>query len=223
MSDIAKLIDYTLLRPHAASGDIARLCREAMQFGFHSVCVNPSWVPLVRGFLSGSDVKVTTVIGFPLGATSTRVKVFEGIEASLRGADELDIVMNIGLAKSGQWLAVERDLTDIISATGGVVHKVIVETCYLDREEKIKASHAVLDSGAAFIKTSTGFGPGGATVEDILLIRSVVRDGCGIKASGGIKSLSQVRELVDAGATRIGTSSGRAIMEDVARDSGRDG
>ena len=213
-SGIAQLIDHTLLKPDATMGEIKRLCEEAVRFGFHSVCVNPFFVPETNTILSGSGVKVTTVIGFPLGMTLTHVKVYEAMESALRGSEELDIVMNIGMAKSGRWRDVRKDISDVISATKGVVHKVIIETCYLAREEKGEASRMVLETGAEFVKTSTGFGSGSATVEDVRLVRSVVKERCGIKASGGIRSLRQVREFIAAGATRIGTSSGVAIMEE---------
>jgi len=214
---IAQLIDHTLLRPDVTIGEIKGLCEEAVRFGFRSVCVNPFFVPEANTILSGSGVKVTTVIGFPLGMTLTNVKVYEAMESVVRGSEELDIVMNIGLAKSGRWRDVQKDISDVISATKGVVHKVIIEACYLTRKEKVEASRIVLESGGHFVKTSTGFGPGGATVEDIYLIRSVVKDRCAIKASGGIRSLRQVREFIAAGATRIGTSSGVAIMEETQR------
>jgi deoxyribose-phosphate aldolase len=214
-SDIAQLIDHTLLKPDATKGDIRRLCEEAVRFGFHSVCVNPFFVPETSVILSGSGVKVTTVIGFPLGMTLTNVKVYEAMEAVLRGSEELDIVMNIGMAKSGRWRDVQKDISEVISATKGIIHKVIIEACYLVREEKGEASRMVLEAGAEFVKTSTGFGPGGATVEDVHLVRSVVKGRCAIKVSGGIKSLKQVREFIAAGATRIGTSSGVAIMEEI--------
>lgn len=216
-SRIAQLIDHTLLRPDATMGEIRRVCGEAVRFGFHSVCVNPFFVPEVKNVLTGSDVKVTTVTGFPLGMNLTNVKVYEAMESVMHGSDELDIVMNIGLAKSGRWKDVQKDIFDVISATRGVVHKVIIEACYLTREEKGEACRMVLDTGAEFLKTSTGFGPAGATVGDIQLIRSVVKDGCAIKASGGIKSLRQVQELISAGATRIGTSSGVVIMKEIQR------
>jgi len=213
-SGIAQLIDHTLLKPDATMDEIKRLCEEAVRFGFHSVCVNPFFVPETSAILSGSGVKVTTVIGFPLGMTLTHVKVYEAMESVLRGSEELDIVMNIGMAKSGRWRDVQKDISDVISATKGVVHKVIIEACYLAREEKGEASRMVLETGAEFVKTSTGFGSGSATVEDVRLVRSVVKERCGIKASGGIRSLRQVREFIAAGATRIGTSSGVAIMEE---------
>jgi deoxyribose-phosphate aldolase len=212
---IAKLIDHTLLRPDATVNDIRKLCSESLELGFHSVCVHPSFVPLAKEMLSGSAVRVTSVIGFPLGMSLARVKVFEAIEALLKGAEELDIAMNIGMAKSGQWGPVRKDISDVISATKGIIHKVIIETCYLERDEKITAARMVADTGAEFVKTSTGFGPGGATLEDIQLIKSVVKDECSIKASGGIKTLSQVREFIEAGAARIGTSSGLEIMREV--------
>jgi deoxyribose-phosphate aldolase len=215
-SEIAKLIDHTLLRADATVNDIEKLCSEALQFGFHSVCVHPFFVPMVRDMLSGSVVRVTTVIGFPLGMTFTRVKVCEAIEALLKGSDELDIVMNIGMAKSGQWSAVKEDISDVISATRGGVRKIIIETCSLNRDERVKAAEMVLDSGAEFIKTSTGFGPGGATREDIRLIKSIVKNECAIKASGGIRTLRQVREFLDAGARRIGTSAGVEIMKELS-------
>lgn len=217
VSDIAKVIDHTLLRPDAMPGDIERLCREAIHYGFHSVCIHPSWVPLAAAALSGTEVKVAAVIGFPLGATFSRVKVFEALEAVLHGCQELDVVMNLGQARAGRWGDVEKDLSDIISATGGAVHKVIIETCYLDKPQRMRASELVRDVGAQFVKTSTGFGTGGATVEDIELIRSVVRGSCGIKAAGGVRTLAQVREFIAAGATRIGTSSGVALMEEGMR------
>jgi len=217
--NIAGLIDHSLLRADATVEDIKRLCDEAKRFGFCSVCVNPFFVPLAKDMLSGSGVKVTTVVGFPLGMTLTKVKVYEAIEAVLSGADEIDLVMNIGMAKSGWWDPVRKDISDVVSATKGAIHKVIIETCYLDREEKIRASEIVLASGAEFVKTSTGFGPGGATEDDVRLIKGVVKDGCGIKASGGIKTLSHVKGLLEAGATRIGTSAGVAIMEEYLKSS----
>lgn len=214
-SDLARLIDHSLLRPDATFNEIKRLCGEAKKYRFFSVCVNPFFVPAVKSILEGSDVKVTTVIGFPLGMNITNVKVYEAIEAMLNGADEVDMVMNIGMARSGQWDTVRKDISDVISATKGIVHKIIIETCYLTKQEKIKATEVVLDTGAEFVKTSTGFGAAGVTAEDIKLIKSVVRDRCGIKASGGIKTLSQVTELLKAGTTRLGTSAGIRIMKEV--------
>lgn len=210
--EIARIIDQSLLRPDATCDDIKKLCREAKEHGFHSVCINPFFIPFAKRLLSGSPVRITTVIGFPLGMTLTKAKVFEAIESELSGADELDIVMNIGMAKSGRWDIVGKDLGDVISATKNAVHKIIIESCLLSREGKIKAAEIVLKTGAEFVKTSTGFGSGGAVSEDIRLIRSVVRDACGVKASGGIKTLSQAKEMVSAGADRIGTSCGVEIL-----------
>jgi deoxyribose-phosphate aldolase len=211
-SDIAKLIEHTLLFPHATIDEVWKLCEEALEFGFHSVCVNPFFIPVARDMLSGSDVKVTTVVGFPLGMSLSRAKVYEAIEAALNGCDEIDVVMNVGMAKEGRWDIVVKDISDIVSATTGIVRKVIIETCFLDTDEKKRASQSVVEAGAEFVKTSTGFGPGGATEEDVRLIKSVVRDSCGIKASGGIKTLDQVVRLVEAGAARIGTSAGVRII-----------
>lgn len=205
-SDIAKVIDYSLLRPEATVEDIKRLCEEAKRYGFYSVCINPSFITIARDLLRESDVKISTVIGFPLGMTLPRVKIYESIEATLIGADELDIVMNIGMARSGDWDYVKRELSDIIYATKGIVHKIIIETCLLSESEKIKAAEIVIESGAEFIKTSTGFSGAGATVEDIRLLKSITGNMCGIKAAGGIRTLQQVLEMMDAGASRIGTS-----------------
>jgi deoxyribose-phosphate aldolase len=213
MQDIARIIDHTLLRADATVSDIERLCQEAARYGFCSVCVNPYFVEKARAFLVGTGARVCTVIGFPLGMGLTSVKVYEARACVEAGAEELDIVMNIGATKAGLWDEVRKDLSEIVSATDGLVHKVIIETCYLTADEKKAAAEAVLSSGAQFVKTSTGYGPGGATVEDVRLIKSIVGDRAGIKASGGIKTLGQVREMVEAGATRIGTSSGVAIVQ----------
>jgi deoxyribose-phosphate aldolase len=220
-SDIAKLIDHTLLRPDATIFDIGRLCEEARHYGFHSICVNPFFLPAAKKFLAGSVVRLGTVVGFPLGMNLPCMKVCEAIEASLSGADEIDIVMNIGMAKSGRWDETCREISDIILATRGLIHKIIIETCYLTDVEKVKASEIVTRAGAEFIKTSTGLGPAGASAEDVRLIRSVVLDRCGIKASGGIRTLYQVMDLIDAGATRMGTSSGVKIMEESADEKKR--
>ena len=218
-ADFATIIDHTLLRPEATGKDVERLCEEAVRFGFHSVCVAPFFVPLARDIVSGGDVSISTVVGFPHGATFTRVKVFEALEAVLRGSDELDIVMNVGMAREGRWDVVAREIADVIAATRDAVHKIIIEVCLLSRSEKMKAAAIVRDAGAAYVKTSTGFCRGGATVEDVMLIRSVVGDTCGIKASGGIRTLAQVRELLNAGATRIGTSAGVSLMEELSKGS----
>jgi deoxyribose-phosphate aldolase len=212
---IARSIDHTLLRADAIQRDIEKLCKEALDFGFHSVCINLSFVKSVKEFLKDSEVKVTTVIGFPLGGTLTDVKVYEAMNGALLGADELDIVVNIGALKSGDWKTVRKDLSDVIMATRGHIHKAIIETCYLTGDEKKKAVMTALDVGAEFIKTSTGFGPKGAEIEDVRLIKSIVGDRAGIKAAGGIRTLKQVVDLIEAGATRIGTSSGARIMKEI--------
>lgn len=205
-SEIARIIDYSLLRPEATIEDIKRLCEEAKRYGVYSVCINPSYIEIAKDALKESNVKISATIGFPLGMTLPQVKVYEAIEASLRGADELDIVINIGMALSGKWDYVRKELTDIVYATKGKIHKIIIETCLLSRSEKIKAAEAVILSGAEFIKTSTGFSKAGATVEDVRLLKSIAGDSCKIKAAGGIKTLRQATEMIEAGASRIGTS-----------------
>jgi deoxyribose-phosphate aldolase len=214
MQDVARLIDHTLLSADATAADIMRLCKEAAGYGFHSVCVNPYFVEGAKGFLEGTDVSVVTVVGFTRGMNQTEAKAYEAERCAISGADELDIVINIGAARDGLWDAVEEDLSAVVSATPGVVHKAIIETCYLGEDEKRAAVKAVLAAGAEFVKTSTGYGPGGATVEDVRLIGSIVGGRAGIKAAGGIRTLGQVRDMVEAGATRIGTSSGVGIMQE---------
>lgn len=217
--DIAELIDHTLLRPDASYLDIKRLCEEALQFGFYSVCINPCFIKMAKELLKDSNVRVATVIGFPLGMTLTEVKVYEAMNASLLGADEIDIVINIGALKSGDWETVRKDISDVIMATKGLIHKTIIETCYLDDNEKRRAVEIALEVGSEFIKTSTGFGPLGARVRDIRLIKSIVGDAAGIKAAGGIRTLKQVLSMLKAGATRIGTSAGVRIVREIARSS----
>ena len=212
--DLVKLIDHTLLRPEASDADIKRLCKEALRFGFHSACVYPYYVSFVKDLLNDSNVHVTTVIGFPTGMTTTEEKVLEATNAALAGADELDIVINIGALKSDRWYVVAKDITDVIAATEGLIHKIIIETCYLTTAEKRKIVQISLDAGAEFIKTSTGFGPKGAQTRDIKLIKSIVGDKAGIKAAGGIKTLRQVLAMHDAGASRIGTSAGLKIIKE---------
>lgn len=191
------------------------LCEEAAAHEFAAVCVNPNYVDLAAHLLAGCGVKVATVIGFPLGATFSAVKICEAKEAVLRKADELDMVMNIGAAKAGLWAAVEEDIRQVMEASGGKIVKVIVEAALLSETEKRRACQAVLTTGAHFIKTSTGFGPGGATVEDITLFKSLIGDTgiCGIKASGGVRTREQAELLVAAGATRLGTSAGVALIK----------
>ncbi len=217
MSSIARLIDHTLLRPDATETQVVKLCNEAKQYSFHTVCVNPAFIKTARDALHESHVKVASVIGFPLGMTLPQVKVYEAMQAAMHGADELDVVINIGLAKANKWSAVTKEISDIVSASADAVHKIIIEACYLTDDEKRMACSAVMDGGAAFIKTSTGFGPSGASLKDVKLIKSVIKGNTGIKAAGGIKTLKEAEAFVRAGATRIGTSSGVSMMEERAR------
>ncbi len=212
--NLAKLIDHTLLKPYTTETDIRKLCDEARKYGFFSVCVHPFFIKKAKNMLSGTDVKLTTVIGFPLGMTLTQVKIYEAMEAVLLGADELDIVINLGAVKAGKWDIVKKEISDLVTATPDITHKAIIETCYLSDDEKIKASIAVMEAGAEFIKTSTGFAPAGAAVRDIAMIKAATKGKIGIKAAGGIKTLKDILSFVRAGATRIGTSSGVDIMKD---------
>jgi deoxyribose-phosphate aldolase len=213
--EIARMIDHTLLKPDATRSDIAKLCHEALQFEFASVCVNPCCVAQAAEVLRGSRVRVCTVVGFPLGATLTSVKMFETQETIPLGAREIDMVINIGALKSGDDEAVEADIRAVTEAShrGGAICKVIIEAALLTNDEKIRASRAAKNAGADFVKTSTGFGPGGATVEDVRLIRSVVGPQMGIKAAGGIRTWQDFQQMIDAGATRIGSSSGVKILD----------
>jgi deoxyribose-phosphate aldolase len=214
-SEIARLIDHTLLKPDATQNEIAKLCAEALQYHFASVCVNPSNVAQAAEILRGSDVKVCTVVGFPLGATLPEVKVFEAQKSIERGALEIDMVINIGALKSGRVGAVEADIHGVVTAShhGGAICKVIIETCLLTREEKIQASLATKNAGADFVKTSTGFSTAGATPEDVRLIRETIGPSTGIKAAGGVRTLEDLQRMVAAGATRIGASAGVKIIE----------
>ncbi len=214
-NDIARFIDQSLLKAQATEADIIKLCKTAIKYNFYSVCVNPYYVPLCNAILKGYDTKVATVIGFPLGMATKDVKVYEARQAILHGADELDIVMNIGAAKSGNWNYVGEEILEIISATKSAVHKVIIETCYLSEEEKIAATKIASLFGAKFIKTSTGFGTKGATINDVKLIKKILGGRAEVKAAGGIKTLSQVLQFIKAGAMRIGTSAGVEIMKEM--------
>ena len=217
--NIAKLIDHTLLKPEAASAQIRTLCEDAVRFGFASVCINPWYVPLAADLVRGSTVKVCTVVGFPLGATLPPVKIFETEQAIKNGADEIDMVINIGALKSGEDGAVESDICGVVDAShrGDAICKVILEMAMLTGEEKIRACRAAKNADADYVKTSTGFGPGGATVEDVALMRSIVGAKMGIKAAGGIRTLEDFKKMVAAGATRIGSSSGVKILEEARR------
>ena len=213
--DISRYIDHTNLRAYATEDDIIRLCDEAKEYGFYAVCVNPYRVRLAKERLKGTDVKVASVIGFPLGATPTEVKVFEAKKALEDGADELDMVINIGALKDGDYEYVRKDIEEVVKVARekGAIVKVIIETCYLTDEEKVKACELAKEAGAHFVKTSTGFGTGGATVEDVRLMRKVVGPEMGVKAAGGIRTYEQAVAMIEAGATRIGTSSGVKIVE----------
>jgi deoxyribose-phosphate aldolase len=210
---LASMIDHTLLKPEATREQIEALCREAAQYCFASVCVNPNWVPLCRGQLRGTGVKVCTVIGFPSGAHAPDVKAYEAKRAVEQGAEELDMVINIGALKSKDYALVEQDIRGVVQAAGreGVV-KVILETSLLTREEKIMGCTLAKAAGADFVKTSTGFAGGGATVEDIRLMRETVGPEMGVKASGGVRTKEDAEAMVAAGATRIGASAGVKIV-----------
>ncbi len=211
--NLAPLIDHTLLKPDATEEQIAKLCGEAMENNFCSVCINPYWVPLAAELLNGTSVKVCTVVGFPLGAATTRTKAFEAEEAITQGANEVDMVINVGALKSGDYDLVLSDIQAVVKkAQGKAIVKVILETGLLNEMEKIKACEISIAAGANFVKTSTGFGPGGATAEDISLMRRVVGPEIGVKASGGVRDYDTALAMIKAGATRIGTSSGIQII-----------
>jgi len=214
-SEFGHLIDHTLLKPEASRGDIIKLCEEARRFCFASVCVNAWYVPLAAELLRGTPVKVCTVVGFPLGATLPRVKVYEAEEAIKLGAQEIDMVENVGALKSGQDDQVELDIRGVVEACrrGGAICKVILETALLSPDEKVRACQAAMRAGADFVKTSTGFGPGGATAEDVALMHAVVGTAAEVKAAGGIRTLEDVKKMVSAGATRIGASASVRIVE----------
>lgn len=216
--DWASLIDHTLLKPEASEGDIRKLCEEAAKFGFASVCVNPSWVKKAAKFLKGSVVPVCTVIGFPLGATLPDVKAFEARRAIFDGAKEVDMVINVGALKSGDDCSVEDDIRAVVEAAhdNGVLCKVIIETALLTDDEKVRACIASKNAGADFVKTSTGFAKGGATVDDVALMRRTVGSELGVKASGGVKGIDDARAMFEAGATRIGASVGVKIAQEAS-------
>ena len=213
---LARFIDHTLTRPDATIRDIEKLCVEAREHKFHSVSVNGSWIVAACHFLDGSEVKVGCAVGFPLGAMSTDVKRFETEAAVDDGAQEIDVVLNLGRLKGGDDQYVLRELRDVVEAADERTVKVILETCRLTREEKIRACELVVESGAHFVKTSTGFGAGGATVEDVRLMRETAGPKFGVKASGGIRDARTALAMIDAGATRIGTSAGVAIVKSLA-------
>ena len=217
--DIAAMIDHTLLKPESTREEIVKLCEEAAQFGFASVCVNPSWVPEAAARLRGSAVKVCTVVGFPLGATLSAVKVFEAEQAVKLGAEEIDMVINVGALRSGEDALVEQDIRGVAEAAhaGGGILKVILECALLDDDQIVRASQLALLAGADFVKTSTGFASGGATAHDVELMRMVVGEGMGVKAAGGIRSFEDFKQMLKAGATRIGASASVKILKQASQ------
>src|SRR5699024_10834704 len=213
--EIAKLIDHTALKPDTTQKQIDKLCQEAKEYGFYSVCINPSWVKEAARQLEGTNVKVCTVIGFPLGAATTNIKALETKDAIENGADEIDMVLNIAKLKDGDVAYVEDDIRSVVQAADGqALVKVIIETCLLSDAEKETACRLAVKAGADFVKPSTGFSTSGATVEDVRLMRRTVGSDVGVKASGGIRDRKTALAMVDAGATRLGASSGVAIISD---------
>ena len=217
IKNLARYIDHTLLKPEASLKDIEKLCAEARDHHFYAVCVNGSWVTHARHFLDGCAVKVATVVGFPLGATDSDTKRFETEAAIDNGAQEIDVVINIGRLKDGDDEYVLPELRDVVEAAAERPVKVIIETCLLTNAEKIRACRIVLDGGAQFVKTSTGFSTGGATIADVKLLREIVGEEFGVKAAGGIRDTQTALAMIEAGATRLGTSSGVAIVESMLR------
>ena len=211
--DLAPYIDHTLLKPQATEGDIKKLCQEAIAYGFKAVCINGCYVELAVNQLQGHVPQVATVIGFPLGAMTTEAKIFEVKDAVNKGADEVDMVLNVGWLKSGWDANVQDEIAQIKEGIGEKVLKVILETCYLTDDEKRRASHLAVSAGADFVKTSTGFGTGGATLDDVRLMKSIVGDKALIKASGGIRDRSTALQYIELGVSRIGTSSGPILVK----------
>lgn len=212
--NMARFIDHTLLKADSTKEEIIQLCKEAKQYQFKTVCVNPFWVKTAAEQLRGTEVGVATVVGFPLGATSTFTKVAETRDAIAAGATEIDMVINIGALKSNDEMTVYQDIRQVVrAAEGQAAVKVIIETGYLSDEEKKRACMIAKEAGADFVKTSTGFGPGGATVEDIQLMREAVGPQIGVKASGGVRDFETAKAMIEAGATRIGASAGVAIVK----------
>ena len=209
---IASMIDHTLLKPEATPAQIEKLCAEAAEYHFASVCVNPVYIPLAARLLKGTGVKVCCVVGFPLGAIAPEQKAAEAASCAAMGAEELDMVIHVGAAKAGDWALVQRDIEGVVKAAAGHTVKVIIETCLLTDEEKVRACEAAKVAGAHFVKTSTGFSTGGATTHDIALMRKTVGPEMGVKASGGIRDYETAMAMIEAGANRIGASAGIAIV-----------
>lgn len=210
---INKFIDHTILKATATKDDVRKICEEAIKYDFKSVCINPANVAYAKELLEDSDVLVCTVIGFPLGANTKEIKALETLDAIKNGADEIDMVINVGKAKEHDFAYIEEEIKLVVASAAGKTVKVIIETCYLTDEEKVECCKAALNAKATFVKTSTGFGTGGATVEDVRLMRETVKEEMGVKASGGVRSLEDLEAMVEAGASRIGASSGVAIMQ----------
>lgn len=210
--DLASYIDHTILKAEATVKDVETVCQEALAHNFAAVCVNPCFVGHAAGLLKGGKVGLATVVGFPLGASTIAIKVRETEDAIKNGATEIDMVMAVGFFKSGNFKRVEEDIREVVRAAAGKPVKVIIETCYLTPDEITKAATICADAGAAYVKTSTGFGSRGASVEDVKIIKAAVGNRCKIKASGGIKTKEQALAMIEAGASRIGTSSGVAIV-----------
>ncbi|MFV5901431.1 deoxyribose-phosphate aldolase [Staphylococcus gallinarum] len=215
----AKYIDHTLLKPEATKDQIDKLISEAKEYNFKSICINPTHVQYATEQLTDSDVLVCTVIGFPLGATTTETKIFETEDVIKKGASEVDMVINIGALKDGNYDLVQKDIEGVVGAANGKTVKVIIETCLLTDEEKVKASELSKAAGADFVKTSTGFAGGGATPEDVKLMKDTVGDALEVKASGGVRNLEDFNKMIEAGATRIGASAGIQIIQGLESDS----
>ncbi len=209
---IASMIDHTLLKPETTPAQVEKLCAEAAEYHFASVCVNPVYIPLAARLLDGTGVKVCCVVGFPLGAIAPEQKAAEAASCAAMGAEELDMVIHVGAAKAGDWALVQRDIAGVVKAAAGRTVKVIIETCLLTDEEKVKACEAAKAAGADFVKTSTGFSTGGATTHDIALMRKTVGPEMGVKASGGIRDYATAMAMIEAGANRIGASAGIEIV-----------
>ncbi len=209
---LSQYIDHTLLKPEATEAQIVQLCQEAKEHNFYSVCVNSMYVPLCKKLLTGSTVKICSVVGFPLGAMASNAKAYETQLAVENGADEIDMVLSVGALKQGQIQYVEDDIRSVVQAASGRIVKVILETCLLNDDEKKSACKAAMDAQANFVKTSTGFSTGGATLDDVRLMKSIVGSLLEVKASGGIKNAQQAKDMIAAGASRLGTSSGVTIV-----------
>ncbi len=208
----SKYIDHTILKADAVKEDILKICREAKEYDFASVCVNPCWIPVAKEALEGTDVKVCVVVGFPLGAMTTEAKVFETQDAVAKGADEVDMAFNIGMLKDGNDEYVTEEIRKIKEACGSHILKVIIETCLLTNEEKVRACIDAKNAGADFVKTSTGFSTAGATPEDVKLMKDTVGEGVKVKAAGGVRTKEDFEKMIKAGAERIGTSRGVSLM-----------